>query len=194
MYSSLLVTSQILFILWGVESNGAVDGCLGDLEIIPSNFQDQNLSSYTIRYLASESSDGPDCLENQPFPAPLSNVTACGTLAYVLETRIRTRSRNRSIVGRIKKTIIFITPGVYGLEKGITADESEGLIVAKHPEETGEVIFQCNDNSNSIYNFEVSDSIDVAIYGITGTKCGPNGAAMRIIRSQRVTMSDCMFR
>ena len=191
--SAIYSALYIIFIFWYVKPNGAVDEGLRNIAIIPSNFPDQNSASYTIRYLDSESSDGPDCLQNQSFLSPPANVSACRTLAYALNAT-RGGSRNRSTASGIQNLIILVTPGVYGLEQGITAKKSNGLIIAKQPAATGEVIMQCEDNDRTIYNLDIRDSQNIGINGIVATKCGPRGTAMRFVHSEKVTMTNCIFR
>ena len=166
-------------------------GLVGSL--IPSNFPNQNVTSYAVRYLDAKSRDRQDCLNNQLLSGP-ENASTCGSLAFALNATGRRDRNGRNVSRRLRNVIVLVFPGAYSLERGISVQNANGLVIAKHPEEEGDVILQCNDSENTIYNLDIRFSKNVAVRGILGTRCGPRGSALRFLVTENIIMENCIFR
>ncbi len=189
---SLILTVLIQFKLSQLQELDK-DENVGIESLIPLNFPDQNIENYTVRYLNnSSSSDTPDCLVNQQLLSA-ENVSSCKSLAHAVASTVR-GPYNRSVARRVRNLIVLISPGTYGLERGITAEHTTGLILAKQQDKSGEVVFRCGDTETTIYNLDLKYSQYVSINGIVWTGCGPRGAAVRLTQTRSVTITGSIFK
>jgi len=169
----------------------------GDATIIPLTFPQQDVSSYTIRYLSqTHGSDVEACHSNQSYLAPLANVSACQSLGYAIIKLTPEEEGSNKVFG-FNNTIVLVSPGVYsyGGSGGIEIHESSGVILAKDPRYEGEVVFSCESlnetNLNNLFFYQVKH---VALVGITGVKCGLLNANVVFQLCTSITVSQCTFR
>ena len=94
---------------------------------------------------------------------------------------------------------MYVGAGTYKTisESAVAVINSENVTIVGSGQ--GQTFFHCggyeeSDSPCSYMNFQIRNSTNVYVRGITFTRCGPITSAVYIASSQSVTFEDCEFR
>ena len=157
-------------------------------------FPGSTIADYTLRYLSTNGNDNEECLQSQSFP-PVSDhgenrSSTCGTLRYAI-----TGSHNVSSFN-VSNVVLLIWPGQYGYGKlGVSMTNFINIVVRKVPGSEGEVVLQCDEYLNNVYNnLYFFESSYVLLKELVFTKCGPLSPGMATYRTQNIRIEKCIYR
>ena len=130
----------------------------------------------------------PECLN----AANSSDAPPCKTLQYGVHGF--EESQNRSVLFDL---VVNIAPGIYVLDGALQILDSQRVaLVGAGMDST---FFNCGefgelDSACSYMNFQIRNSSDVHVSGITFTRCGPITSSVYIAESEFVVFKDCAWR
>ena len=184
---------------------------MGGSSYFPEGFSGADFSQYTVRYVSESGEDSEACLQSQPYTEPSreerclqedslpATITPCRSIGHSLLEYCNFINHTDCTARVTSNLMILIYPGVYEYAENysIIVSNYTNLIIRKLPlcEDDRKVMLSCAKLTEELYNnLYVISSANLAIDGITFSRCGPKSPGAAMFDVHDATITNCNFR